>query len=86
MCEHKDFYIIVLPSDDTKILEFNQCHKYDKAPFITYADLEYLMQKINECKINPENSSSKNIVEYISSGFSVSAIFKSIENKQCIQT
>ena len=86
MCEHKDFCIIVLPSDDTKILEFNQCGKYDKAPFITYADLECLIQKINGFKNNPQNSSSTNVVEHIPSGFSVSAIFKSIENKQCIQT
>ena len=42
--------------------------------------------KDNECKNNAENSSSTNIVEHIPSGFSVSAIFKSIENKQWIQT
>ena len=34
VCEHKDFCINVLPSDDTKIFEFNQCRKYDKAPLM----------------------------------------------------
>ena len=29
-----------MPSEDTKILEFNQYQKSDKAPFIIYADLE----------------------------------------------
>ena len=29
-----------MPSEVTKILEFNQCQKSDKAPFIIYADLE----------------------------------------------
>ena len=29
-----------MPSEVTKILEFNQCQKSDKAPFIIYTDLE----------------------------------------------
>ena len=29
-----------MPSEDTKILEFNQFQKSDKAPFVIYADLE----------------------------------------------
>ena len=29
-----------MPSEVTKILEFNHCQKSDKAPFIIYADLE----------------------------------------------
>ena len=40
----------------TKILEFNQYQKSDKVPFIIYAGLEYIMEKIDGCKINPENS------------------------------
>ena len=31
-----------MPPDDTKISEFNQYHKSDKAPFIIYAGLESL--------------------------------------------
>ena len=30
-----------MASEDTKILEFNQYEKYDKALFVTYADLEF---------------------------------------------
>ena len=37
--EDKDFCNVVMPSEDTKILEFNQYKKSDKAPFIIYADL-----------------------------------------------
>ena len=29
-----------MPSEDTKVLEFNQYQKSDKAPFIIYADLQ----------------------------------------------
>ena len=44
-----------MPCEDTKILEFCQYQKSDKAPFIIYADLEYLIEKIDACKDNSEN-------------------------------
>ena len=43
-----------MPSEDTKILEFNQCRKSDKAPFIIYADLDCIIEKIDGCKNNPK--------------------------------
>ena len=54
-----------------------------KAPFILYANLQCLMEKIDGCKNNPEILSTTKISEYIPSGFSMSAIssFRSIENK-----
>ena len=72
-----------MPSEDTKILEFNQYQKSDEVLFIIYADLECLIEKIDECKSNPENSSTAKVGRYIPSGFSMSALlsFKSIENK-----
>ena len=42
---------------DAKILEFNQYQKSDKATFIIYADFDCLIEKIDECKKYPENSS-----------------------------
>ena len=39
-----------MPSKDTKILEFNQYQKSDKAIFIIYADLECIIEKIDKCK------------------------------------
>ena len=72
-----------MPSEDTKILEFNQCQKSEKAPFIIYADLECIIEKVDGCKNNPENSSAAKLSEHIPSGFSMSIIssFRSIENK-----
>ena len=72
-----------MPPEDTKILEFNQYQKFDKAPFIIYVDLECIIEKIDECKNYPENSSKTKVSEYIPSGFSMSTIssFRSIENK-----
>ena len=72
-----------MPSEDTKILDFNQQQKSDKTPFIIYADLECLIEKTDICKNNPENSSTTKVGEYIPSGFSMFTIslFKSIKNK-----
>ena len=45
-----------MPSEDTKILEFNQYQKSHEAPFTIYADLECLIEKTDGCKNNPQNS------------------------------
>ena len=37
-------------SENLKILESNQYQKSNKAPFIIYADLEYIIEKIDGCK------------------------------------
>ena len=70
-------------SEDTKILEFNQYEKSDKAPFIVYADLKCIIEKNDGCKSSPKNSSTTKVSEHIPSGFSMSTIssFRSIENK-----
>ena len=72
-----------MPSEDTKILEFNQYQKSDKVPFVIYADPEFSIEKTDGCKNNPENSSTTKVSEHIPSGFSMSTIssLKSIENK-----
>ena len=86
VCENKDFCNVIMPSEDTKILEFNQYQKPVKAPFIIYADLECIIEKIDGYKSNPENSSTTEVSEHIPSGFSMSTIslFKSIENKHVV--
>ena len=68
-----------MPSEDTKILEFNQYQKHDKAPFIVYADLECIIEKIDGCK----HLSTTKVSEHIPSAFSMSTISlsRSIENK-----
>ena len=45
-----------MASEDTKILEFNQYKKSDKTQFIISTDLECIIEKIDGCKNNPENS------------------------------
>ena len=48
-----------MPSKNTEIFEFNLHQKSDKASFITNGDIEYLIEKIDGCKNNPENSFTK---------------------------
>ena len=55
VCGNKDSCNVIMPSEDSKILEFNQYHKSNKTPFIIYADLECLIEKIDGSKKNPEN-------------------------------
>ena len=72
-----------MPSEVTKVLEFNHFQKSDRAPFVIYADLECLIKQIDGCKNNLENSSTTKVRKHIPSGFSMSTIssFISIENK-----
>ena len=44
VCENKDFCNIIMPPEDTKILEFNQNQKSDKPPFIIYGDLKCIAE------------------------------------------
>ena len=56
VCENENFGNVVIPSESPKILEFNQYQKSEKAPSIIFTDLECLIEKIDGCKNNPENS------------------------------
>ena len=55
-CKNKGFCNIIMPSEDTKILESDQYQKSSKATFVIYADLECLIENIDGCKKNLKNS------------------------------
>ena len=63
---------MIMPSENTKILEFTPHKKSDEVPFIIYADFEFLIEKIGGCKNNPENLFTTEGNEHTSSSFSVS--------------
>ena len=63
------FCKIIMPSEETNVLEFSQYQTFDKAQFIIHADLECLIEKIDGCKNNSENSSALKVGKYISSAF-----------------
>ena len=59
----KEFLCVEMPSEDTKILEFNLYQKADEVLFIIYADHECLMGEIDDCKNNPETLSAIKVGE-----------------------
>ena len=68
MCENHDYCnikmpssdnnLINLPSSDNNLINYNKGEKSLKLPFIIYADLECLLEKINTCYNNPNLSST----------------------------
>ena len=54
------------------ILEFNQYTKSDKWPYIIYSETESLIKKIDNCRKNPEKSSTTKIGKHISCVYSIS--------------
>ena len=67
VCKNEDFSSIIISSDETETLELNQHQKSDKAPFIVYADLECITEKIDRCKNNPKTSSTTKVSKHIPS-------------------
>ena len=61
----------MMPAEDTKILALNRYQISYKALFTIYADLEYLIEKIDN---NSENSSTTKVSEHIPGGFSMSTV------------
>ena len=59
-----------MPSEDIKILEFNQYQKSDKPSFIIHADLECTIEKSD----NPKHLSRTKVSEHIASDFSMPTI------------
>ena len=45
ICKNHDYCDVEMPSEDNKIIKYNQGEKSIKSPFIIYADLECLLEK-----------------------------------------
>ena len=60
-----------MPNEYNKILKYNHGEKSMKVPFIIYADLESLLEKMSTCQNNLEKSSTTKMNKHISSGYSL---------------
>ena len=69
--ENHDYCHVEMPNEDNKIIKYNQREKSIKFPFIIYADLECLLEKISTCYNNPEESSTTEINKHALSGYSL---------------
>ena len=71
ICENHDYCNVEMPTKDNNIIKYNQGEKSIKLPFVVYADLECLLEKMSTCQNNPYESSTTEINKYIPSGCSI---------------
>ena len=69
VCENHDYCSIEMPSNN--LINYNKGEKSLKLPFIIYADLECLLEKISTCYNNPNLSSTTKINQHVPSGYSI---------------
>ena len=69
--KNHEYCHVEMPNEDNKIIKYNQGEKSIKSPFIIYADLECLLEKISNCYNNPEESSTTEINKHTLSGYSL---------------
>ena len=69
ICENCNYCNVEMPNEDNKIIKSNQGEKSIKSPFIIYADLECLLEKISTCYNNPGKSSTTEINKHTPSGY-----------------
>ena len=50
-----------MPEEDNKILKYNHGEKSMRAPFVIYADLECLLEKMSICHNDPKKSSTTKV-------------------------
>ena len=50
-----------MPTKDNNVIKYNHGEKSIKLLFVVYADLECLLEKMNTCCNNPEESSTTKI-------------------------
>ena len=72
-----------MPTKDNNIIKYNHGEKSMKLPFLIYADLECLLEKMSTCQNNPNKSSTTKINKHTPSGYSIftSCSFDESKNK-----
>ena len=81
--ENHDYCHVEMPTKDNNIIKYNHGEKSMKVPFIIYADLECLLEKMSTCINNPNESSTTKINKHTQSGYLIftSCSFDESKNK-----
>ena len=58
ICENHKYCNIEMPNKDNNTIKHNQGEKSKKLPFVVYADLEFLLEKMSTCQNNPNELST----------------------------
>ena len=64
ICENRDYCRVEMPTKDNNVISI-------KLPYVVYADLECLLEKMSTCYNNPEESSTTKINKHTPSGYSI---------------
>ncbi|GFY31894.1 uncharacterized protein TNCV_2620311 [Trichonephila clavipes] len=68
-CRNHNVQKIKMPTQEEKWLEFSN-HKFKlPVPYVIYADLECILEKINSCEQDPKISSTESIAKHVPCGF-----------------
>ena len=54
ICENRDYCRVEMPTKNNNTIKYNHGEKSIKLPFVVYADLECLLEKMSTCYNNPE--------------------------------
>ena len=71
--KNHDYCYVEMPNEDNKILKYNHGQNSLKVPFIIYADLEPLLEKISTCHNNSEKPSTTKTNKHTPFGYSLFA-------------
>ena len=71
ICENHNYCKVEMPTKNNDIIKYNQGEKSIKLPFVVYADLECLLEKMSTCQNNPNESSTTEINKHVPSGYSL---------------
>ena len=71
VCSDHDYCYVEMSNEGSKILKCNYGENSMKAPFMIYADLECLLEKMHSCWNNPEKSYTEKKTKLTPSGYSL---------------
>ena len=69
VCNDHDYCYVEMPNDNNKILKYKHGEKSMRTPFVTYADLECLLEKMHSCQNNPEKYYIEKRIKHTHSGY-----------------
>ena len=70
ICENHEYRKLEMPNEGS-VLKYIPGEKYVMAPFVIYADLESILEKIISCENDPQKSSTIKISKHTASNYSV---------------
>ena len=71
ICENNKYCNVEMPTKDNNTIKYSQGEKTIKLPFVIYADLECLLEKMSTYQNNPKESSTTEINKHTPSGYSI---------------